>query len=45
MKYYCCCVMYIDLELVAYFDCITLFEALQCRTSIKGGDHTCTVGT
>ena len=27
---------------VAYFDHITVFEALQHSTSIKGGTHTCT---
>ena len=25
---------------VAYFDCITAFEALKCSTSIKGRAHT-----
>ena len=24
---------------VAYFDCITAFEVLQRRTSVKGGAH------
>ena len=28
---------------VAYFDCITTFEALWCRTSAKGGAHMCWV--
>lgn len=24
---------------IAYFDCTTMFEALKCRTSVKGGAH------
>jgi len=28
---------------VAYFYCTTVFEALQHRTSVKGGAHTCRV--
>ena len=24
---------------VAYFDCVTTFEALLCNTSVKGGAH------
>ena len=28
---------------VAYFDRITVFEVLNCRTSIKGGAHICCV--
>ena len=28
---------------VAYFDRITVFEVLKCRTSVKGGAHICCV--
>ena len=30
---------------IAYFDRITVFEALHCRTSVKGGAHTCFIDT
>ena len=34
--------MWVEIEhyFVAYFDCITVFEALYHRTSVKGGAHT-----
>ena len=30
----------IELYSAAYFDCVGAFEALYCRTSIKGGAYT-----
>ena len=29
---------------VAYFDHVTAFKALQCRTSVEGRAHMCSVG-
>ena len=33
----------IDYYSIAYFDRITAFEVLKCRTSTRGGAHTCCV--